>query len=86
MEPVQNIKDRWIKLANGNWYHYTDGEMDYGWYTDKSDGSTYFLKADGSMAIGWYYESGKSWKFDRDGKLQSDISGVPDLHRVQPNR
>ncbi len=61
----------WLKLKNADWYHFTNGVMDIGWYTDPATGQKYYFNADGTMKTGYMYLDGQNYLFGTDGKLQA---------------
>lgn len=58
----------WVKLDNENWYHFSNGKMDTGWWQEPADGVWYYLKQDGVMATGWLRIAGVTQHFDASGK------------------
>jgi|GEM_PF-3594357 len=61
----------WLKLKDADWYHFTNGVMDIGWYTDPATGQKYYFNADGTMKTGYMYLDGQNYLFGADGKLQA---------------
>lgn len=63
-----SARSGWVKLDNENWYHFSNGKMDTGWWQDQADGVWYYLKQDGVMATGWLRIAGVTQHFDASGK------------------
>ena len=63
------VKNGWLRLKDSDWYHFTNGIMDTGWYMDETDESTYYLNPDGTMRTGYLYLDGKQYCFDQSGKM-----------------
>ncbi|SFG18584.1 hypothetical protein [Oribacterium sp. WCC10] len=61
--------DGWLKLKDADWYHFTGGVMDTGWYTDNATGYKYYFNPDGTMHTGYLYQGGQIYFFDQSGKL-----------------
>ncbi len=61
----------WLKLKDADWYHFTNGVMDIGWYTDPATGQKYYFNSDGTMKTGYMYLDGQNYVFGADGKLQA---------------
>ncbi len=69
--PYVQRNDGWVKLKDGNWYHFNGQKMDTGWFQDSNTGKKYYLQANGIMITGWAYIEGKTWLFGQDGALKN---------------
>ncbi len=67
----KTVGNGWLKLKDADWYHFTNGVMDIGWYTDPATGQKYYFNADGTMKTGYMYLDGQNYLFGADGKLQA---------------
>jgi hypothetical protein len=63
-----SARSGWVKLDNGDWYHFSNGKMDTGWWQDPADGVWYYLKQDGVMTTGWLRIDGITQQFDASGE------------------
>ncbi len=69
-EKEKTARDGWLKLKDADWYHFTKGAMDIGWYTDPATGDKYYFNPDGTMKTGYMYLNGQNFFFDESGKLK----------------
>ena len=70
MFSLQTMNNGWLKLKDGDWYHFTNGVMDTGWFVDDATGDRYYLNPDGTMKTGYLYLDGQNYYFDASGKLK----------------
>ncbi|WP_036608274.1 hypothetical protein [Oribacterium sp. P6A1] len=69
MYSLPSMNNGWLKLKDGDWYHFTNGVMDTGWFVDTATGDRYYLNPDGTMKTGYLYLDGQNYYFDASGKL-----------------
>ncbi|ETP71068.1 putative cell wall binding protein [Lachnospiraceae bacterium JC7] len=69
MASLPSLNNGWLKLKDGDWYHFTNGVMDTGWFTDPATGDRYYLNPDGTMKTGYLYLDGQNYYFEASGKL-----------------
>ncbi|MBP3240866.1 MAG: hypothetical protein J6M92_10030 [Oribacterium sp.] len=75
MSSLPNMTNGWLKLKDGDWYHFTNGVMDTGWYVDTATGDRYYLNPDGTMKTGYLYLDGQNYYFDASGKMVQNTNG-----------
>ncbi len=75
MYSLPSMNNGWLKLKDGDWYHFTNGVMDTGWYVDTATGDRYYLNPDGTMKTGYLYLDGQNYYFEASGKLAQNTNG-----------
>ncbi|OON85354.1 hypothetical protein BXO88_12625 [Oribacterium sp. C9] len=75
MASIPSLNNGWLKLKDGDWYHFTNGMMDTGWFTDPATGDKYYLNSDGTMRTGYLYLDGQNYYFEASGKLSHAVNG-----------
>ena len=68
--------NRWLWIAEGNFYFGADGIMQTGWIT--ANGSKYYANASGYMQTGWVLLEGTYYYMNRDGQMQTGWQKVYD--------
>lgn len=72
-----------LQLRYGILYHYVDGALQYGWYTDEESGATYYFQGNhekyGQAAVMWMYIDNKIYYFTASTyelKTSGTIGGI----------